>query len=55
MLTKAKFEINRKELSAIASNENVEIKATLITNGEKYDLYKNPLMLDIMRLGKYHH
>lgn len=40
--TKAKIEINRKDLSTMIENQNVEIKVTLETNNEKYDLYKNP-------------
>lgn len=42
--TKAKLEINRKDLSTMVKNENVEIRATLVNNSEKYDLYKNPTL-----------
>ena len=40
--TKAKIEINNNILSTYAKNENIELKATLITNNEDKDLYKNP-------------
>ena len=39
--TKAKIETNKNSLSTIMTN-HVEIKAILITNQEKYELYKNP-------------
>ena len=39
--TEAKLEINKETLSTIVTN-NVEIKAVLESNNEKYDLYKNP-------------
>lgn len=38
---KATLEINRETLSTVVRN-NVEIKAILTANDEKYDLYKNP-------------
>ena len=40
--TKAKIEINKKSISTVTENKGIEIKATLVTNKEKYDLYKNP-------------
>ena len=40
--TKAKLELNNTQLIAGTKNENVELKATLVTNENKYDLYKNP-------------
>lgn len=40
--TVAKIESNRNSLSTITENKNVEIKATLLSNSEEYDLYKNP-------------
>ena len=40
--TMAEVNINRKSLSTLAKNENVEITAVLKTDSEKYDLYKNP-------------
>lgn len=40
--TKAKLELNNSQLTAGTKNENVELKATLVTNENKYDLYKNP-------------
>ncbi len=40
--TKAKMEINKKSLSTVVENKGLEIKATLVTDNEKYDLYKNP-------------
>lgn len=39
--TDAKIEIDKKELSTVIAND-VEIKATLKTNNEKYDLFENP-------------
>ena len=42
--TKAKIEINQNTLSTIRANP-VEIKAILMTNEEKYKLYKNPEIL----------
>lgn len=39
--TQARLEINKESLSTILAN-NVEIKAILVSNEEKYDLYKNP-------------
>lgn len=40
--TKAEVKINNRRLIAGKTNENVEIKTTLLTNENKYDLYKNP-------------
>ena len=40
--TKAEMEISTSELSAGKTNKNVEIKTTLLTNSNAYDLYKNP-------------
>ena len=40
--TKAKIETTNNQLEAGTENKNVEIKTTLITNENKYDLYKNP-------------
>ena len=40
--TKAKMEINKKSITTVTENKGIEIKATLETNKEKYDLYKNP-------------
>jgi len=37
----AQIELNKESLSTVISN-NVEIKAVLTSNDEKYDLYKNP-------------
>lgn len=40
-ITKADLEVNKENLSTVVDN-NVEIKAVLTSNDEKYDLYKNP-------------
>ena len=40
--TKTELNINKTKLSTLSTNENFEITATLITDNEKYDLYKNP-------------
>lgn len=40
--TQSKFEINKDTLSTVVDN-SVEIRATLLTNDEKYDLYQNPV------------
>ena len=40
--TKAKLKLSRESISTFAKNESIEMKATLVTNNEKYDLYKNP-------------
>ena len=40
--TKAKMKINKKSITTVTENKGIEIKATLETNKEKYDLYKNP-------------
>lgn len=39
--TKADLEVNKENLSTVVDN-NVELKAVLTSNHEKYDLYKNP-------------
>lgn len=39
--TQSKFEIDRDTLSTVVDN-SVEIRATLLTNNEQYDLYQNP-------------
>lgn len=38
----AKLELNRDSLSTMTTNTGVEIKATLLTNSEEYNLYENP-------------
>lgn len=40
-MTKATLEVNKESLSTVVEN-NVEMKAVLVSNHEKYDLYKNP-------------
>lgn len=40
--TEAKLEVNRDSLSTVTTNKNVKIVATLKSNNEQYDLYKNP-------------
>ena len=40
--TKVKIEANKTTWSTLTKNDNVQITATLLTNDEKYDLYKNP-------------
>lgn len=40
--TKSEAEINNNQLMAGKTNENVEIKTTLVTNESNYDLYRNP-------------
>jgi len=40
-ITKANIYQNKESLSTVISN-NVEIRAVLVSNNEKYDLYKNP-------------
>ena len=42
--TKATLEINKENLSTVVTN-NVEIKAVLVSNHEKYDLYKKPQIM----------
>ena len=42
--TSAKLELNKNTLSTMVENKDVEIKATLLTNGEQYDLYENPIV-----------
>lgn len=41
--TEATFEINKNSLSTVVEN-NVEIRATLKSNSEQYNLYKNPIL-----------
>ncbi len=43
-VTKAETTINNNKLVAGKTNQNVEIKTTLVTNKNKYDLYKNPCL-----------
>ncbi len=40
--TESKFEIDKNTLSTVVDN-SVEIRATLLTNNEQYDLYQNPV------------
>lgn len=40
--TGAKISMEKTELSAIQSNQNVQIMVTLLANSNKYELYKNP-------------
>ena len=40
--TEAQIEVNNNHLSTLSTNENVEIKVTLCSDNEKYDLYNNP-------------
>ena len=40
--SKANIKINKEKLSSITTNQNVEIVATLETDDESKDLYKNP-------------
>lgn len=40
--TKAEAEISNSQLIAGKTNENIEIKTTLVANESNYDLYKNP-------------
>ena len=40
-MTEATLEVDKESLSTVIRN-NVEIKAVLMSNNEKYDLYKNP-------------
>lgn len=40
--TKAEMEINNTKWETGKTNENIEIKTTLVTNESSYDLYKNP-------------
>lgn len=42
--TEIKTEINKDSLSTLKTNKDVEIKVTLKSNSEKYDLYKNPII-----------
>lgn len=41
--TKATLEVDKESLSTVVAN-NVEIKAVLTSNNEKYNLYKNPVI-----------
>lgn len=43
-ITEAKIEISNTNLSTLQTNDNVQILATLKSDSEKYDLYKNPYM-----------
>ncbi len=40
--TYATLELSRTEFSTMRTNENVEMRITLHSNNEKYELYKNP-------------
>ncbi len=40
-VTSAKLEVNKQTLSTVVANQ-IEMKAILVSNNEKYDLYKNP-------------
>lgn len=40
-VTKATLEVDKESLSTVVAN-NVEMKAVLVSNNEKYDLYQNP-------------
>lgn len=42
--SEAKIELSNTELSTMNQNENVQILATLKSDSEKYDLYKNPYL-----------
>lgn len=42
--TEAKMELSSTEFSTMNQNENVRILATLKSDSEKYDLYKNPYL-----------
>ncbi len=41
-VSEAKIELNNTNFSTLQENENVQIIATLMSNSNKYDLYKNP-------------
>ena len=41
-ITQSKFDINKDTLSTVVGN-SVEMRATLLSNNEKYDLYQNPV------------
>ena len=41
-VSEAKIELNNINFSTLQENENVQIVATLMSNSNKYDLYKNP-------------
>lgn len=49
--TKAQIEVNNNHLSTLSKNENVEIKVTLCSDNERYDLYKNPTIDVILPTG----
>ena len=40
--TEAKLEISNNNISTLQTNQNVQLLATLKSNNEQYDLYKNP-------------
>ncbi len=42
--TEAKLDINNVNLSSLQKNENIQFTATLKTDSEKFDLYKNPVV-----------
>lgn len=42
--SKAELEISNTNLSTIIKNENIELKAILLSNSGEYDLYKNPVI-----------
>ena len=42
--TEAKLEINKNTLSTMTENTGIEMTATLLTNGEQYDLYEDPVV-----------
>lgn len=46
--TSAKLEVNKKDLSTMSTNKNVEIRAILQTREEKNELYKNPKLKIIL-------
>ena len=41
-ITKAEFTVNKTALATMSENKDVELGVKLITDGEQYDLYKNP-------------
>lgn len=43
-VSQAELQISNTNLSTIIKNENVEIKAILLSDSNKYDLYKNPII-----------
>ncbi len=40
--TQSKFEVDKSTLSTVVDND-IEIRATLLSNSEQYDLYRNPV------------